>query len=88
MIPVGRHRLQIGRARQEGDRQPPMVIAGAGDVVTARRAGPPGIRLTAVHGDGGVLPRELRKVILQGGRAAWPERFRGPLKRYYERLLR
>ncbi len=35
-----------------------MAIAGAGDFVTARRAGPPGIRLTAVRGDGGVLPRE------------------------------
>ncbi len=34
------------------------------------------------------LPRKLRQRILEGGRTAWPEGFRRPLKRYYERLLR
>jgi hypothetical protein len=37
---------------------------------------------------GGALPRKLRQRILEGGRTAWPEGFRRPLKRYYERLLR
>jgi len=37
---------------------------------------------------GGALPRSLRQRILEGGRTAWPEGFRRPLKRYYERLLR
>lgn len=37
---------------------------------------------------GGALPRELRQLILEGGRTAWPTGHRRALKRYYERLLR
>jgi hypothetical protein len=45
-------------------------------------------RDVAIPPAGGALPRKLRQRILEGGRTAWPEGFRRPLKRYYERLLR
>ncbi|HQR68840.1 MAG TPA: homoserine kinase, partial [Thermoanaerobaculia bacterium] len=38
-----------------------LALDGPGDVVTARLVGTPGVRLTAIDGDGGRLPREARR---------------------------
>ena len=50
--------------------------------------GPAGQDKIDIPPAGGSLPRALRQRILEGGRMAWPERFRESLKRYYEGLLR
>ncbi len=38
-----------------------LALAGAGDRVTARRADEPGVRLTAIEGDGGALPGDAAR---------------------------
>jgi homoserine kinase len=52
-------------------------LDGAGDVVTARLAARPGVRIVAVNGDGGKLPRDARRNTAGVAAAAVLEEFAG-----------